>query len=213
MTHSTWILVTKAEESEELTIGWFILAEAWAEAELVHYFSARNRPWKLVKAVESCFSVTDGNQMHGIDSYPSRNSVFSKELMNHPSLSFLLSVENDDRLCSAADCLHEFTQCIKACEHNGFKVWNSWPCMEGIWQACLHMSLWHIFSRHKFTCFACLLHQWRHTKYWNCEVLVFGQYFLMEAPSIMFGNLTHCQRIIVHIVTYDYSIEDKVASA
>lgn len=84
---------------------------------MVHYFSARNRPWKLVKAVESCVSVTDSNQMHGIDSYPFRNSVFSKEFMNHPS-SFLLSVENDDRLCSAADYLHEFTQCIKTCDVN-----------------------------------------------------------------------------------------------
>lgn len=89
--------------------------------------------------------------MHGIDSYPSRNSVFSKELMNHPSLSFLLSVENDDRLCSAADCLHEFTQCIKACEHNGLKygiVGHVWKASGRLVFICLYDIFFQDISLH-----------------------------------------------------------------
>lgn len=67
--------------------------------------------------------------------------------MYHPALSFLLSIENDDHLCSAADYIHEFTQCIKTCEHNGLQygiVGHVWKASGRLVFICLHDISLHV---------------------------------------------------------------------
>ena len=145
----------KKEEFAGLSIGWLVLDEVWAKAELIHDFSAKNGLWKHSKAIDKfCWSVTDGNKIDGIYltstsiyvhcsvsySHPSWKSIFS----NEPSLSFLNFLENKDHVCSVADYFNEFPWCTETYKHNGFCGIVGHACKSGG------------SSKHKFTCF-CML--------------------------------------------------------